>query len=117
MKDLKLDSNWDLAYEAGDLVIIEDADVVEQSIKIALLTSYGEWLYDTEAGTAWIEKIMGKGRAPAAVEAEIRRVVSGVEGVQAVMSVEVTGPDANRNLTIAVLASTIYGDVEASLTV
>jgi hypothetical protein len=118
MKDLKLDPDtWDLAYEEGDLVIIEDQDVVEQSIKIALLTQLGEWAYDTDAGTAWIGQIMGRGVPDAAIEAEIRRVVLAVEGVTEVSDLTIVRDVLTRNVSITVYAATIYGDAEASLTV
>ena len=117
MRDLKLDTDWDLAYENGDLVIIEDNDVVEQSMKVALLTHVGEWAYDTDAGTAWIGQIMGANYRPEAVEAEIRRVILGVTGVKEVTEVVLDLNTTTRELTVTVYATTIYGDAEASLTV
>jgi hypothetical protein len=118
MKDLKLNkTSWDLEYTNGDLVIIEDQDVVEQSIKIALLTNLGEWTYDTEAGTGWITQIMGKNSTEGVVEAEIRRVVLGVDGVTEVTDVEIDLDAVTRSLTVTARVATIFGDTEASLTV
>ena len=58
--DLKLSSTHDLLLKDGKLLLTEGASQRAQQIKIALLTFFGEWEFDTSIGIPYLEQILVK---------------------------------------------------------
>lgn len=62
MIDVKLNSNNDLAFTAGDLELIREAeDVSPQSLRIRLYTFRGEWFLNTTRGIPYLQRLLQKG--------------------------------------------------------
>lgn len=55
--DLKLNDNYDLAIEDGDLVLVDGADEVAQNAAIRLLFIEGEWFFDYTQGIPWMDNM------------------------------------------------------------
>jgi len=114
--DIALNSTGDdMAYEAGSLSTVTEIDEIKQSLLIALRTGLGEWMFDTSAGVAYRGIVRTSAPKWPAVEAEIRRVCGGVDGVTKITSVRFDHNRATRSLTIYVDVRTIYGDTAVAV--
>jgi hypothetical protein len=117
--DLKLDKQThDLVIEGGDLVFVDGAEDVVQSIKIRLLTLAGEWFLDDTIG--WITFAgmpFGKVSNLSAVRARILQEITGTPGV---LSAEITAFSlipSTRNLSVTYRARVTDGFVNDSVEV
>lgn len=75
--DLFLDST-------GALAVVTDAAAVGQHVRQRLMTFYGEWFLDTEAGVKWLTQIMAKSYDPALAEAVVKAEVLDTDGVTSI---------------------------------
>lgn len=115
MNDLRLDPiTHDLDLSGFDLHIIEGADRVRQGIITKLRLFTGEWFLDTEAGTPYLEQILGKRISLAGSIAAIRASILEVDGVDAITEFSYTFDRAQRRLTYNFTATTPYGLIEVS---
>ncbi len=108
MSDLKLDSTHDLHFTNGKLSLISKQDQIKQSVYIACKTLLGTWMYDLSAGVSYIGLIMVRNPSYPTIEAELRRVISGVDGVKVIDSIDFTYTQANRNVVADITLTTIY---------
>jgi len=113
--DLALDTTGDLVYSGGELSTVTGEDELQQSLLIAMSTSRGEWLFDTDAGVAYVGTVRGRPADLARAGAEFRRVAAGVDGVTDVEEVDLDLDETTRTLTVTVTVSTIYGDVTVTV--
>lgn len=98
--DLKLDpATRDLVVENGDFSLIYDDEALIQRLWLRLSDNKGNWFRDTERGTDWFGKILGK-RADAVRRAELRRVAIETDGVAAVIRLELDFTAATRTLAV-----------------
>jgi len=115
MNDLYLDPvTHDLDVSNFDLRIVTGADRVRQGILIKLRLFRGEWFMDTEAGTPWLEDILGKRISLAGAIAAIRASVLEVDGVDAITEFSYSFDRAQRRLIYNFTAATPYGLIEVS---
>lgn len=113
--DLKLDlETLDLAVEDGDIVIIEDADVVAQQICVRLQRQLGEWYLDITSGVDYLNDIAPKG-APR--EAVLRDAIASVPFVAGITAFDLNLDNATRILILDFTVKTAFGDVSASIEV
>ena len=106
----------DLHFDANSsLAIVTDAHAVGQHVRQRLKTYHGEWFLDTEAGTPWLEQVLGKGYDPALAEAVIKKRILETHGVAEITALS-TKYDRNiRQLTgFSITVLTTY-DEEISL--
>ena len=116
--DLQLDhTDHDLAWTDGQLGTATGVDEIQQAILIALRTGLGEWIFDLLAGVAYRSLIRGRKRPDAVIEAEIRRVISQVDGVTRIPSVTLDHNPLTRQLTMTATVETIYGETAVSQTI
>lgn len=69
---------------SNNLAIVKDAKAVGEHVRQRLMTFYGEWFLDTEAGVKWLTQIMGQQYDPAMAEAVVKAEIvdtSGVTGI------------------------------------
>lgn len=110
--DLKLDPiTGDLAFEDGDLVLVDGVDAIVQHIRIRFKFFKGEWYQDTREGTPWYEEILGHKPTQRRANEIARSVLASTPGVASVDSVQVTLDDATRDLSISFIAHTTDGAV------
>lgn len=113
--DLKLDpETLDLAVEDGDIVLIEDADVVAQQLRIRLFRQMTEWYLDITSGIDYLNDIAPKG-APR--EAVLRAAISSVPHVAGITKFDLFLDNATRILILDFTVKTDFGDVSAQLEV
>ena len=118
MTDLLLNSDYDLAYEAGDLVTVTGHEETQQAIVQALRTGLGEWAFDTAAGVAYRNGWRVRPLANAVIDADVRRVILGVRGVARILAVQIEPDYDTRHVTVGVEVLTTYGQAaRAALTV
>ncbi|MFH0902152.1 MAG: hypothetical protein V2A73_16090 [Pseudomonadota bacterium] len=112
VRDLKLDeTTGDIAIEDGDIVLIEDLDVVAQHIRIRLRTILGEWYLDTSKGVDWFGVVFSKEFPRGMAEATLRNAIETVDHVRALAKFEATFDGTTRHLSIEFEASTDFGTV------
>ncbi|AGC35718.1 baseplate wedge subunit [Rhizobium phage RHEph06] len=106
--DLFLDSTHSLA-------VVQDAAAVGQHVRQRLMTFYGEWFLDTEAGVKWLAQIMGKAYDPALAEAVVKAEVFDTDGVTGIDGFDIGYIKDLRKLDIkGIQVSTVY-DEEVSV--
>jgi len=115
MNDLLLDANHDLDTSSLGLAIARGADRVRQNIDIKLKLFTGEWFLDTEAGTPYLEDILGKRISLAGALAAVRASILEVDSVSAVTNFTYTFNRQTRVLNYTFEASTPFGIIEVSL--
>lgn len=113
--DIALDPvEHDISIKNFDLRILAGADAVRQNILVKLRLFVGEWFLDTEAGTPYLEQILGKRISLAGSIAAIRASILEVDGVDAITEFSYTFDRAQRRLTYNFTAATPYGLIEVS---
>ena len=110
--DLKLSSTHDLLLKDGKLLLTEGASQRAQQIKIALLTFFGEWEFDTSIGIPYLEQILVKTPNKFRVEAILRKKILAVQGVRSITSFSLDIDRINRSLSVHFLAETDDGKVD-----
>lgn len=110
--DLKLSSTHDLLLKDGKLLLTEGASQRAQQIKIALLTFFGEWEFDTSIGIPYLEQILVKTPNKFGVEAILRKKILAVQGVRSITSFSLDIDRINRSLSVHFLAETDDGKVD-----
>ena len=110
--DLKLSSTHDLLLKDGKLLLTEGASQRAQQIKIALLTFFGEWEFDTSIGIPYLEQILVKTPNKFRVEAILRKKILAVQGVRSITSFSLDIDRINRSLSVHFSAETDDGKVD-----
>ena len=74
--DIKLDDNGDVSFTNGESSVTSiGAEDLAQRIRIRLNTFQGEWFMDNTLGVDWWNRVMGKNRSKAAVDAIIQEQI------------------------------------------
>lgn len=116
MKVRRLSTDNDMTFGNGGLNFIGDsAEAVAQNIYTRLKLWLGEWFLDTNDGTDWLGKCLGKNTLDSAV-AEIRRVILNTDGVEGIVDLTVSNDTASRQVKIQATVKTPYGETLVSLT-
>lgn len=115
--DLKIDDDGDFVVENGDLVIIEDQDVVAQSLRILFQTVQGEWYLDTTVGIDYLGVIFKKGVPRSAIEAHLRSKILEIEHVKNIerLTAEVDVTTRALTVTFSVTTDISEDEVEGTL--
>lgn len=98
--DFKLDPlTGDLAFENGDLVLVDGTDAIIQQIRIRLNFFLGEWFLDSREGTPWYQ-ILGERPDLGLVYETVRQVLITTPGVESVDTLRVSMDDPVRQLNV-----------------
>ena len=100
MIDLKLDSQHDLLFKDGKLVLVSSANLVAQRIKITLLTFLGEWFMDTTIGIPYLEQVLVKPADKTKLENIFRKKILSVDGVKKIQSIDALINRVERTLQV-----------------
>lgn len=111
MKDFKLDSNHDLAFENHDFQMVENGEEVAQNWRIRMLWLYGEWVFNRALGMPWLNKIFKLSASPIEKRDLIMSATLAIPGVKAIRSIEQT-TDENHKGFLTMTVSTDYNTVE-----
>lgn len=99
-------SNNSLVWENGDLKLVDGLALIKQHILTALYTLKGDWLLDYEKGIDYPRGF----RNEAFMLNDVRKQISGVDGVISVKKLKLTKENLVLNITGIVL--TEFGNIE-----
>ena len=108
MADIKI-TNGHLLLEDGDLVIISGVNRIIQQIKVGLYILIGDWVLDRKQG---IDYFGGMREYSEILSAQIKRAISTVQGVDAVLKYNFY---QDENDIIHVLATVKIGNTEITV--
>ena len=110
IRDIALDEDTlDVRFEDGDLVWLEDAEVVAQGLRIRLRRIMGEWFLNVDSGVNYESQVFARG---AAREAHIREKIASFPNVREISRFEATTDPANRSITVDFTVETTFGSVD-----
>jgi hypothetical protein len=116
MVDFLLDEkNHDLVLEDGDIKLVSGSDEIKQRLKVTLLAQAGEWLFDTAFGVPYVQEIFVKAPDLEAIAARLRGIIANVEGVTAILELELSQDDITRILTVTAQVDTREGQIDLAL--
>ena len=116
MTDLLLDPiTHDLVLTDGDLTLVTGSQEVRQRIKVTLLAQTTEWLFDLAFGVPYLEEILVKAPDLEAIAARLRGIIAGVEGVTAILELELSQDDITRILLVTGQVDTREGATDISV--
>ncbi len=97
--DIATDGDGDLKMEAGDFVLIDGSEACAQLIKIALLTIFGELIWNKNKGNRLLAA--EDSPTPAEVKIECKRIIEEVPGVKNVgtLTVEIDAVERVANVS------------------
>ncbi len=98
--DLKIDSNSDLQFVNGDLVLLDGADEVAQRISINLRTLKGECFMDPEIGVPYIQRIFKKNTSIELITSLFRNAILADPGVSELLTLSFDFAAATRTFTL-----------------
>jgi len=109
--DIAMDVNTNdiVLDEDGSIFMIDDAERVAQQILITLRFWFGEWFLDTTDGTPYLEYILVKSPNMNHIRQILTERIQSVEGVVAVLSMNLEFNRQERHLTVEYEANTNYG--------
>lgn len=106
----KLDNNGDMQFGNGTANFYKDTpEAIAQNIYTRLKLWLGEWYLDTDEGTDWLGKCLGKNSMDSAL-LEIKQRILGTTGVNSIQNFSASIEPTSRKLTITGTVNTIYGD-------
>ncbi len=97
---LKINSDSDLDFSSGNLVLLEGVDALEQKIKIRLRFFRGEWDFDTRLGLPLFQKILVKNPTTSVVNAVYREALATTPGVASVDRLVIDFTSSSRTITV-----------------
>lgn len=114
MLDIALDSLHDIKTSNLDIALVDRAEQVRQQILIKLKLWTGEWFLDTEFGTPYLQRILGKQLTLSGAVVAIRKSIMEVSGVRQIVELSYKFDNAARKLNVTFTADTAYGIIEVT---
>lgn len=111
MADFKRAPSGDILLEGGDLVWITGQDAIVQDIEFRLRVGLGECVYDSAAGTPWIQILFLDDTSDEARRFILRSIVRNTPGVIECSQLEYDLNTQTRLATVTGSAQTIAGEV------
>ena len=113
--DLGLDPlTGDIAFEDGDLVLIEGVDAVAQTLKQRLSFGLGEWFLSINEGVPYFQTILLKNPNIAAIEGIFRNTILSTPGVLELLSLDFDFDSRNRVFEVNFEARSQQGNINFS---
>ena len=111
MKYRRLTEGWDFQLGHGLADYLTDSpETVLQAVLSRLKLLKGEWFNDTEEGTPWRDKVLGK-YTQSTYDATIRGRILGTRGVTRITEYSSSFSSETRSLTVSATVDTVYGRV------
>lgn len=112
MIDLKLNKQGDLDLLSSDLYWVDGAERVKQQLEIKLKLWQGEWFLNTEFGTPYLSRILGKQITLNGALAALKASIYEVNGVSDIEGFTYDFDRHNRQLNLNFSVVTPYGLVD-----
>lgn len=104
MKDFKLDSNGDVVFLNGELLLTDEKEDIAQSIRILLQSREGEFVLEESMGLAY-ENIFDKNPNFDYIEQDITEAIEQDDRVSSVDKVDFDFDSATRLLKVTIKAT------------
>lgn len=91
----------DLLLDGGRLVLLSGSEAVAQRVRVRLLTFLGEWRFDVNRGTPWLEQILGRAPDLSLITSILRQRIAETDGVSEVLSLSLDVDRANGGLSVS----------------
>lgn len=112
LRELALDSvTGDLQIANGSLAFLSGAAAVAQRVSVRLTTLRGEWTFDTQLGTPWLQEIMDGQADETIIHSIVSKRIRDTEGVADIEALSVDINRTNRTVTITGRIRSDTGDV------
>jgi hypothetical protein len=105
-----IDSDGDWLWGQGLQSYRDGEGAIEEDMITRLRSWKNDCFFDLAAGIDWYN-LLGSS-AVKEIERQIFRMISGVDGVNAIESIEATRDTASRRLSLSIRVNTIYGTRE-----
>ncbi len=109
--DLKLNENYDLTLENGDLALVTEGDEVAQSAGIRLLFIQAEWFFDYTMGIPWLDNMFTMATSYEQKAKILKNTLSGTQGINRLLSFVFGVDPVLHEAQVDFSADTIYGIV------
>ena len=102
----------DMTYGRGNQDFLVDSPLaVAQAVFTRLSLWQGEWFLDLQAGTPWLQQVLGKPRGPGSPDAAIRARITSTPFVTRLYDYASSYNSTNRNFTVSGKITTAFGPV------
>jgi len=109
MRNRRLDENGDVMFGYGLASLsIDEPETVKLAVLTRLHLGAGEWFLNTDDGTPWATKVLGK-YTQSTRDPVVRGRIFDTPGVQAMRQYGSTFDTATRNYVVQATIDTIYG--------
>lgn len=109
---IDLNENHDIHMMNGNLVLNSDRGTVGQDIKTRLLFFKGEWRFDIDDGTPWLQVIFKKPFNLALAQSATKARILGTKGVDKLNSFLMDYTASTRKLRVTFNVTTVYGELQ-----
>jgi len=109
--DLKLNENYDLAIEDGDLALVRDGDEVAQSAGIRLLFIQAEWFFNYLLGIPWLDNMFTMATSYEQKQKILKDTIRDTQGINRVLAFSFGVDPIEHKAHVEFAADTIFGIV------
>jgi len=99
----------DLVVTTGDLTLVEASDQINQAIRQALGTFFGEWFLNNTVGVPYFQQIFVPSPNLDLVQANLLNAIQNVPGVVQIQSFAFDYGASNRSLDVSISVMTTNG--------
>jgi hypothetical protein len=118
MKDLALDrTNHDLIYDGADLLMVDELDQIEQSLKERLLFYRQEWFLDTTSGIPFYDEVLVKNPNIPNIENIIKAEIMDTPGAIELLSFQSEFDAQARSYSVTFSLRTEFGIASLDLSI
>ena len=118
MKDLALDkTTHDLIYTGTDLLMVDELDQVEQSLKERLLFYRQEWFLDTTIGIPFYDEVLVKNPNIPNIENIIKAEIMDTPGALELLSFKSEFDSQSRSYSVSFSLRTEFGVASLELSI
>jgi hypothetical protein len=109
--DLALDTDGDLAIDAGDAYYLTGVDAIAQHIKIKLRFFLGDWFLNPDEGMPYYDTVLGvKNPSISAVRALFRKAIVSTPGIVELQNLTLDYDTSARTLAVDFTAKCSDGE-------
>jgi len=100
--DLLLDdTSWDLATDATDLLLVNQADAIRQHLAQRLKAFMGEWFLDLRVGVPYLQQVMVKNPDPLVLDTVFKAEIINTPGIVELIEFDLRIDASTRELQLA----------------